>query len=283
MTNIRLVATDLDGTLLTREHRPSRAAIDAVREMRQSGVLVCACSGRNHTELKDICEMAGLDDYCIINNGASIINWRTGAYALRRSVAPAQVKNIVTALLADAADYPGATLSLAGGVETHVWLGCTSERMLSRLDEDNTTGYCADYFYVYEDFNAWIDAAKHDVQVIRYSLDSQLHGPRIKALLAPFGGVEITTAFPGRMEIAPADVGKGECLIRLLAHYGVERAQSLAIGDGPNDEDMLRVAGVSVAMGNAVKVLKDMADDITDTHENEGFAKAMRRHVLKEG
>lgn len=282
MGDILLIATDMDGTFLARDHMPSSLTLEAVRAVQHKGIRVCACSGRNHTELKDICEFAGLDEMAVINNGASIVNYRTKEYLIQRRIEPDQVGNIMSALLLDSKDYPGTTLSLAGGFQTHVWRGCCGERTLSRLGADNKSGYSAELFFVHDSYEEWIEASKNDIQVIRYSLDSVVHGERIKKLLEPYCEVEIYTAFPGRMEISPKGSGKGNCLQHLVDYYGFAVENLMAIGDGPNDADMMLAAGLGVAMGNSVQAVLNAADAVTDTCENEGFCKALYRYALEQ-
>jgi HAD superfamily hydrolase (TIGR01484 family) len=214
MAQIRLIATDLDGTFLASDHKPSQKSIEAVRAARQQGIRVCACSGRNCTELKDLCEMGGLDELAVINNGI-IIDTKTAEYKYLRQLDPDAVPDIIAILLQDAREHGNATFTLSGGIETHIWRGCCNERMLGRLALANKTGYSAEHFYVHDEYEKWVEAARFDIQVIRYSLDYKEHGPRIQKLLEPFESVDITTAWPGRMEIVPKGVGKAEALLRL--------------------------------------------------------------------
>ena len=73
-----------------------------------------------------------------------------------------------------------------------------------------------------------------------------------------------------------ADGGKNRGMERMLHHYGLTRSQSIAFGDGGNDIDMLRYAGLGVAMGNATDETKQAADYVTGSVDDGGIAQALR-------
>lgn len=81
-------------------------------------------------------------------------------------------------------------------------------------------------------------------------------------------------------EITLAGVTKASGIERLCEYLGVDIADTVAIGDGGNDIEMIRRAAVGIAMGNAVEPLKEAADFVTDDLKNDGFAKAIYRWVL---
>ncbi len=251
--NIQLIATDVDGTFLTSGRVPSAQTLKAVRAALGMGVRVCACSGRNYTEIRDLCAFAGLSDLAVINNGASIVNWRTGAYMNESRFDPNRIVDMLRALLLDAKNYPSPTLSVAGGAKTHICRGYSDEAMLHRGEaKNNTSGFTAELYFIHENVEDWLNAAVEDTQRILYNLDAKRNGPRIRTLLEPYGGVCITTAAPGRMEIAPKGTSKGEGVRKLCEVYGIAPENTMAIGDGLNDESMLRFAGFRDSDGKRI-------------------------------
>lgn len=281
MARIRLIAADVDGTLLTDAREPSPGSLQAVRAARDLGIHVCLCSGRNHTEIKDLCALAGMSDLTVINNGASIINWRTGVHAYRNRFNSHHIADMLRALLRDAKAHPLPTIYTAGSFKTHILRAYSDEGMLRRGQiKTSASGFTAEAYYIHDAVEDWLQASTADTQRVLYNIDAKRHGSRIKKLLAPYGDVSITTGMPGRMEILPAGTSKGEGLRRLCERYGLRLEEAMAIGDGANDEEMIRMAGIGVAMGNAAQRLKDTADYITDSNEEEGFQKALDRYVL---
>ena len=85
---------------------------------------------------------------------------------------------------------------------------------------------------------------------------------------------------PEGVDIIPAGDGKAAGIRATLDRYGLGREEIIAFGDGINDRSMLAMAGVSVAMGNAVQEVKDEADFVTDSVEEDGVCRALRHFGL---
>lgn len=99
-----------------------------------------------------------------------------------------------------------------------------------------------------------------------------------------FGGhASLTTALPGMVEVLPLGASKGSGLAWLLDHLGVDASNVMAVGDGENDVEMLQLAGLGIAMGNAGPKTKSVADHIVSTNDDDGVAEAIYRFVLQEG
>ena len=98
-----------------------------------------------------------------------------------------------------------------------------------------------------------------------------------KALEGPFTSVNNTTGLPEKnaAEVMLAGMTKASGIKRLMSYLGESLDSTVAIGDGENDLDMIQVCKLGIAMGNSCKVLKENADYITDTVDNDGLAKAI--------
>lgn len=105
--------------------------------------------------------------------------------------------------------------------------------------------------------------------------------PSIEAMVA--GRASLTTALTGMLEVLPEGASKGAGLAWLLEHMGVDPQGVMAMGDGENDIEMLHLAGVSVAMGNAGPKVKAAADVIVASNDEDGVAEAIHRFVLGTG
>ena len=93
-------------------------------------------------------------------------------------------------------------------------------------------------------------------------------------------GTEPTGALENNIEVNASGVNKGLGLLKLGELLGIERDEIMACGDGMNDLEMLKEVGFGVAMENAVQPVKDAADYITDSNENDGVAKAIEKFAL---
>ena len=83
-------------------------------------------------------------------------------------------------------------------------------------------------------------------------------------------------------EISPPDATKALGLEALCRYLGIPVERVMAVGDGANDVDLMRAAGFSVAMGNAVEEVRALADAVTDDNDHEGAGKAVLRYMLGE-
>lgn len=92
--------------------------------------------------------------------------------------------------------------------------------------------------------------------------------------------LNITRSKPYYLEVMDARANKGDALKVIAEHYGIDRKEVLAIGDSYNDMAMIEWAGIGVAMGNARKSVNETADYITASNEEEGVAEALHRFIL---
>ena len=282
MAKIRLVAADVDGTLLTPEGMLSERTVAAVNAAREAGVRVCPCSGRNHTELKGLYDRMELDEMAVINNGASVIHFHTGEYLIQRRFDSETVRVLLQTILEDAKAFPKAAINTAGGFETHMWRARSTRDMLRRSQGfSNRVGMNGELYFIHDHKQSWLEAAQRDTQRIIYTIEAARHSARIQALLAPLDAVDITTG-AGWVELVPKGVHKGDGLAHLCEKLDIPPAQVMAVGDGLNDVGMLGYAGVAVAMGNAHDGLKDIADAVTDGNDADGFAGILER-CIREG
>ena len=83
------------------------------------------------------------------------------------------------------------------------------------------------------------------------------------------------------LEINAEEATKGNALLWLADYLGIPREETMAFGDGENDISMLKAAGIGVAMGNASDQIKEAADEVTLTNDQDGVAAAIRNWVLK--
>ena len=93
--------------------------------------------------------------------------------------------------------------------------------------------------------------------------------------------MHITKSKPHFLEIIDSSVNKGVALSALAEHFGIDQQNVMAIGDSFNDLEMIQYAGVGVAMGNARPEIKEQADIVTVTNEEDGVAEAIERYVLR--
>ena len=258
----RLVALDVDGTLLDSQHQLRPATVAAVQRVLAQGVHVCVATGKLFVSAQAHIRELGLVGPQITCNGAAIINSPDGALLAHEPLTPAAL-----ALALDALASHAPNIAVA-------W-------------------YTTDTIYT----NAapgWLDTvlARYHEPPLRHvaQLDSTLPAPvkllvagedaaldALRAAVAPqlAGKVQTIRTTVDFLEFLNLDVDKGSALRRVMALLGIPAAEVVAIGDGENDISMLESAGLGVAMGNAIPALVAKADWLTTTHDEGGVAHAL--------
>lgn len=95
------------------------------------------------------------------------------------------------------------------------------------------------------------------------------------------GRASLTTAIPGMLELLPEGASKGAGVQWLLDRLGVDRERCMALGDGENDVEMLKICGLGVAVGNAGAAAKSVADVVVNSNDEDGVAQAIEKYVLQ--
>lgn len=95
------------------------------------------------------------------------------------------------------------------------------------------------------------------------------------------GRAALTTAIPGMLELLPSGASKGAGVQWLLDRLGVDPQRCMAIGDGENDVEMLKLCGLGVAVGNAGSAARSVADVVVASNDEDGVAQAIEQYVLR--
>ena len=268
--DVRLIATDVDGTLLGSDHRISARNRDAFAAARASGIEVLAISGRQPYSIGAIIAGTALEGWVVGSNGAVAVDMRTRSVLFEERLDVEAQRTIALGLLAE---YP----------EAHV---------VSVRDAGNT--YVAQHGYVgAQDPGA--DNALWPVEHRFADLDEVLAEPSLKlvvrhpdASVTPeqmlevarslgVPGVHPTTSGAPFLEIGRAGVSKASALARFAGDRGIEASQVVTFGDNLNDVEMLQWAGLGVAMGNGVPGAIEAADEVTAHHDDDGVALVIER------
>lgn len=267
MTDIRLLLTDLDGTLLEDDHETiSSRNLRALSRLKERGVLLCACTGRVLCLLPRALP-AGLFDFAITSNGASCIDLRTRAHLFDAYLPPQKAERAYRA-------FEPFHVMTEWYVGDDVLLDSENDaRWPSKLKPSWHRTYlgmglglrCGT---VHELF------ARENPRIEKIHLCESCEGlfERALAPLMETGEYEISSALYQNAEITDIRADKGTALETLCAHVGIAANQTIAFGDGGNDVKLLEKAGVGVAMGNARDALKARADAVTLRNGESGVA-----------
>ncbi len=262
---IRLLVSDVDGTLIGSDKRLAPATIDAVRALGSAGIGLCLASSRSVQGMAMYLGELGLDTPAAGLNGAEIVA-ADGTVLERRALEPAVARQAIETLTRH-------------GIEC--WL-FTDKAWLIRdaagafVPREQKAVQIAPT--VVESFDGHFGAVG---KIMGATTDYPLL-ERVEAELQGLLGDRVNAhrSSPWYLDITHPDANKGSAALRLAALLGVGRDELACIGDMDNDIAMLNVAGLSIAMGNAPDHVKAAAQHVTDTNNDEGWARAVRTLVL---
>ncbi len=264
---ISLVLADVDGTLVTRDKVLTDRAVRAVRTLRERGIRFAVTSGRPPRGMGmligplDITEpIAGFNGGLFVRPDLSIIEAKT----LSREAADAAVR-VLRDHEVDVWVYSGEDWLVGDAKAPHV-------------DREQWTVKFAPT--VTKDFDA---ALEHAVKIVGVSDDLEVMRKVERAAQGELGDrASAARSQPYYLDITHPDANKGGVVLSLERMLGVRPSEVATLGDQPNDVLMFRKSGISIAMGQAADEVKQAATYVSDSAEDEGFAKAIERHVLGE-
>ena len=270
---IRLIAVDLDGTLLNDQKEITPRTRAALQAAAARGVEIVPATGRTVSGIPaELRAMAGVH-YAITANGARVMDLASGQ-AVRELYIPRDKALAAYDILAR---YDCVTDLFQDGQ------GYTTEANRAatyRFVPDNLRAYVLNTREILPDLRAFIARQDRGLEKLTiFFLDEsqrQKAWAEVKAL-----GLTVVSSLPLNMEINAAGVDKGAGLLALADHLHLPAPSLMALGDGGNDTAMIRAAGLGVAMGNAFPEVKEAADYVTASNTEDGAAQAIEKFVLE--
>jgi hydroxymethylpyrimidine pyrophosphatase-like HAD family hydrolase len=280
--SFRLVALDIDGTLLTPQGHVSPRTVAAVRAVCERGVLVVLCTGRSFSRgIGALGAELGLHLPAIVRNGAAVQDIATGEVLAQRAIAPAAVRAALDAVLA-----AGATPLVQEGARHRdaICLPPPDECGPAALHFERLWRAEGDTFVRVASTAALYDAREPWWIGGAGSRDDTARAcealRRIPGLLVRWSGDESSARDQYIASSVPEGCTKAAALAEFAAQHGVSLAEVFAVGDYYNDVEMLREVGFGVAMGQAPDVVKAAARAVAPDNARDGCAIALERYVL---
>lgn len=266
----RLIALDIDGTLIGPEGRVSAENRAAIREARAAGATVVLATGRSWQEAADIAAEAGCDTPIVCLGGGGLAD--LGEKRLLESWPMEQ--DTVLGLLERLQQEKLGLLALGG-----------DRLVVNARCEERFRAYPCPAFHqqriLVPDLAEYVRREELPVSKL-FVLGRPEELPPLRKVVEAWEDVYITCSGPDNLEILRRGVDKGSALAALARRLGISMEEVLCIGDSDNDRGMLAVAGMPVVMGNAAPEIRALGKYVTDTNRNDGVAKAIR-HFLARG
>ncbi|HET9111022.1 MAG TPA: Cof-type HAD-IIB family hydrolase [Ktedonobacterales bacterium] len=275
MTAIRLIALDLDGTLLASDGTLSARVERAIREARARDVVVTLATARRWTGATPYARQLDLTAPLILYDGALVRTFPHGETQLQRTLKP------------DLAQRAAETIAqwelqvVAQHAAPH------GERLVASEDPPHPK-WMAPYLASFREqaTRAPLDriatVSPETLRLVSFGPIKRLRGAFDALGDAPVGRQILPLGSYGLAELTvfSPDSSKGSGLRWLARRLGIPMSQTLAIGDGVNDVSMLRAAGLGIAMGNAAPEIQAEANGVTAPNDEDGAALAIERYVL---
>ena len=273
--DIKLICFDLDGTFLDDEKNIPPRNIAALEEAAARGVHIVPATGRTYTGVPQAIRELPFARYFITANGACIYDAAEGrALSLATIPLPLALRFF---------DYADTLPVIYDCYKESGGYSCQSMWHLyeSYVPDAAIRRHVMAMRKPVEDFKAYLLESGDELYKMQmFFTDMDERRRQLEIMPGLFPELAFSSSIPGNIEVNIADGTKGHAILKLCKILGLDREQSLAIGDGTNDRDMLVSAGVGVAMGNAVEELKAVADHVTGHCNDAGFAMAIEKLVL---
>ena len=262
---VKLVASDLDGTLLGIDSTLSSRTVTAVEAVAASGIEVVAVTGRSHWSSVEILRPASSIRWIVCSNGATVYDTEAEAVVHDRPLGEHDVGRIVAELTAAFPSVGFAWESSAGIFHSERWAAnraATDARFVAKRsrptrDLSSDEGPILKLMIAHDELSTyeWLDAVSSFVPE----------------------GFSASTSGAAFVEVTRGDANKGAALAHLCDQLGVARHETIAFGDHSNDVPMLAWAGTAYAMTNADPRVREVADHTAPPNHEHGVAQILER------
>lgn len=263
---IQLIAIDQDRTLLDSNGRLSGQNKRAIHRATKQGLTVIIATGKSVASARGVLADLGLPLTGVFSQGLVLYD----AGQVIHEIGLARETAVSTITFAETQQLP--IIAYCG------------ERMLTDLASPYSdllhTHYQEPAAEVIGSLLGWVDRIRMNKLLISDEVNTATTRAALEKIVD--GKAEVVQAVPEFLEVLPVGTSKGGGLAHLLARWQINPAVVMAIGDGENDIEMLQMAGLGVAMGNADAAVQATADVVVASNDENGVAEAIRRFVLQD-
>jgi hypothetical protein len=264
---MKLVALDLDGTLLNGKKKISNKNLKRIQALRESGVKVVLASGRPSSSMRIYYSQLGLDEPILCDNGALLLDLKTEEAIASKALGKAKLMRVAEILRQEAA-YFTADTALTLWVPSYKFDMKKWMQRNSRLKAEERVDIrlCRDFQALFESepiYKLWVFCPDEGSKIRRMG--------KVKAI----GGLQVVDSMPQAFDVMEEGVSKAGGLRAVADYYGIGLRDIVFMGDHNNDVEALKAAGIGVAMANATEAAKAAANRMTGDCEDDGVAQAL--------
>lgn len=281
---IKIVASDLDGTIIGRDNTIVENNLKAIKDINNKNIDFVICTGKTYPIIKGMCSKFNAS-YGIFGNGNQIINLKTGEEIYKKLLTQEEINSCI---------------DIAKKYKLHVHIYTDTEAITEDLkfmdlrnfvlQQEKDSDSALDITIV-DDIKQYLEF--NDVEICKLIISSETNLSDIKEEILSKEDISVTTIKKygeykdtiinkeyEYLDICPKNINKSTALDILGKHLNVTNSEIMAVGDNLNDVDMVKNSGIGVAVANAYDELKEVAKYTTENSvEKGGFAEAVYKFI----
>lgn len=267
MRDIKLIALDLDGTLLNSKKKLSSANLLALERAAEMGIEIVPTTGRFFNAMPEFIRALPFVHYAVTINGAQVYDIANDR-AVYKSEIPMQKAVDIMSYLDTLPVIYDCYMENGGRMTRRLW-----EISSEYAPDEHYRKMLHDLREPVPELKEYILERGADVQKIQlFMKDAALRAELLSTLGDRFEDIAVSSSVVNNVEINDSHANKGEAIERLCEYLGINIEQTLAFGDGLNDLSMIEKCGIGAAMGNAVPEVKAAADMTVPSCDSDGVA-----------
>lgn len=265
---IRLLAIDMDETCLNHKKVISEQTLDALQQAAASGIMVVPTTGRSLSCIPHQLKGQPFYRYVISSNGAVVTDLNSGNDLFHENI-PSFV----------AAEFLEQCDKINVGISAHINHDFILQGHALRFLGKVSYGKDATYSKYAKNIAELLHSSQMDVEEIQLFYFNESMRERGEKLLSQYHCF-LESRSEHYTELYSKDASKGNALSALANHLGIAKDEIACIGDAENDISMFQASGLKFAMGNAIPKLKELADVVVPSNDEDGVAFAITHHLL---
>ena len=273
MAEIKLVAADMDGTLLDKERKITEYTQNVIRKAVKAGVEFIPATGRAVNALPPELKAMKEVRYGIFSNGATVYDLWENKVIYRHHFEIPRVLELIQFLR-----QFDLMISVSMNGQSYGERKAMENIDYYELDE-NTREIIVGSRKVIENLEEHLKDRNDTVEKMTLVFRSMEERKNVWMALSQIEDVQFSSSLPKNIEISPKGCNKGDGLSHLLEALGIKKEEAMACGDADNDKEMLEISGKAVVMENGLESMKAIADYITVSNQEDGVAKAMEKFI----
>lgn len=274
MRNIKLIALDLDGTLLNMEKKVPQGNYQALKECEKAGIQIVLATGRGVGGIPPMIRELPGANYAITTNGAVVADLKNN-----KAIKTCGLSNeMIQRILNIAKKYHSATDPFIDG------RAITEPASIDHMDEFGLSPemqkLIRDTREVVPNVMEYVKTTGAEAEKVNIFMADLEEREVLRKELMAIPELSISSSMYNNLEVNAKGADKGSALLWLADYLGIDREETMSFGDGENDIPMIQAAGIGVAMENALDTVKAAADMITLKNDEDGVAAAIRKIIF---